>query len=112
VQSSFRIKELSFVNDEPRIDQVVLNPVDNFVEGHDHGLEAAFIELKGEIRGSFQARNSDAFTCEFLRFQALHTNDDRAVAFAEAGAAIEENILFSERWISSKANGRDVVRFS
>ena len=44
-----------------------------------------------------------------LALHGLVGDDDRAVAFAEAGAAIEQDVFFAQVGVGGEADGRDVV---
>ena len=59
MQTLFREEELSFVNEQPRLDKIVLYRIDDFVEGYDHRLKIGLEKLQRKIRGGFQTRNAD-----------------------------------------------------
>ncbi len=74
-------------------------------------LKIRFEEFEREVRGRLQPRDADAFAGQIFFFHVVCGDDDGAVAFAEAGAAIEENVFIAERRVSREADGGDIVGF-
>src|SRR5690242_10875633 len=66
VQSFFRKEELSFVNEQTRFHEIVLDGVHDSVEGHDNRFEIVLKKFQGEKSGSLQSGNRDALAGEFL----------------------------------------------
>ncbi len=112
VQPLGREEELSLVDEQARVDEIILNGVNDLVEGHNHRLKVRLEEFEGEIGRSLQAGNTDALAHKVLCFQRLGGNDNGAVTFAKAGAAIKQDVLVAKSRISSKADGRDVISLS
>src|SRR5260370_20062857 len=112
VQAHLGEEELALVNEKASIDHILLNGVDDFVEGHNHRFKNWLVEFEGEIGRSLHPRHGDALARKLLWLQGLRGNDDGAVAFAETSAAIEEDVLVAERGVGGKADGSDVVSFS
>src|SRR5450432_1068180 len=90
-------EELTFMNEQAGFDGFGLHGVENFIEGHDHGFEVRLEKFKSEIGAGLQTGDGDALTGQLFFAQGLGGNDDGAVIFAEAGAAIEEDVLVAER---------------
>src|SRR5262249_11757930 len=80
-------------------------------ERHHDRFKLRLVELQGEISGSFQSRNRDAFALDVLFFHGLGGDDDGAIAFAETGAAVKEYVFVANGGIRGEADGGDVVRF-
>ena len=99
------------MNEQTRFHHFVLHRFNNFIERHHHGFKIRLVELQRKIRRSFQARHADALALQILRPHGLGGDDDRAVAFAEACAAIEQNIFIAQRRISGETHGGHVVGF-
>src|ERR1051325_10883806 len=112
VQTLFREEKLSFVDEQASFDKIVLDGINDLVKRHHYGLKVRLEEFQGEIRGSLQARNSNALAPEVLGIHGFGRNDDGTVAFTETGAAIEENIFVAKPGVCSKTNRRNVIRFS
>src|ERR1700674_1642641 len=100
------------MNEKTSLDYILLNGVHDFVEGHYHGFKIRLIEFEREIRGGLQPGHGDALAGKFGRLKGLGGNDDGAVAFAEAGAAVEQDVFVAKRWVGGKADGGHVVCFS
>src|SRR6202040_4462710 len=49
VQPHLREEGLPFVNEKASSDHLLLNSVDDFVEGHNHGFKIRFVEFESEI---------------------------------------------------------------
>src|SRR5260370_29392487 len=112
VESHLGEEELPFVNEQASLDHILVNGVDDFVEGHHHGFKVRLVEFEGEIGRGFQARYRNALARKLSRLKGLGGNDDGAVALTETGATIEQDVFVAESGIGSKADGGDVVRFS
>ena len=112
MQAHLGEEELALMNQEAGFDEIVLHGVNDIVEGHDDGLEIGLIKFKCEEGGGFHSGNADALAGELGGLQGLGGDDDRAVAFAEAGAAIEQDVLIPERGVGGEADGGDVVGFA
>src|SRR5712692_3202355 len=99
------------MNEKAGLDPFLLNGVYDFVEGHYHGFKIRLVKFEGEIGGGLQPRHRDALACKLSWFKRLGGNDDRAIALAETGAAIEQDVLVAEGGVGGKTDGGDVVGF-
>src|SRR5262249_15023291 len=109
VQPPFREEELTFMNEQPGIRKIVLNAVDDFVEGHDDCFKCRLEQFQREVSGSLEAGNRDAFARGVLGVQRVCRDDDGSVAFTKACTTIEQHVFVSERRICGKTDGGYVV---
>src|SRR5260370_39191053 len=93
------------MNEKAGLDPFLLNGVDDFVEGHHHGFKIRLVKFEGEIGGGLQPRHGDALAHKLKWLKRLGGNDDRAIALAETGAAIEQDVLVAEGGVGGKTNG-------
>src|SRR6266851_9825562 len=99
------------MNEKAGLDQLLLNGVDDLVEGHHYGFKIRLVKFEGEIGGGLQPRHGDALAHKLRWLKRLGGNDDRAIALAETGAAIEQDVLVAEGGVGGKTDGGDVVGF-
>src|SRR5260370_7480850 len=99
------------MNEKAGLDPFLLNGVDDFVEGHHHGFKIRLVKFEGEVGGGLQPRHGDALAPKLRWLKRLGGNDDRAIALAETGAAIEQDVLVAEGGVGGKTDGGDVVGF-
>ena len=85
--------------------------VDDLIEGNHDGFELRLEKAQGQVRGGAQAGHGDAAAGEFAALHGLGGDDDRAVAIAEAGAAIEQGVFVMQIGVGGEADRRDVVGF-
>ena len=109
VKTELGKQELALVDKKAGFDDIFLHGFEDFVERHDHGFKVRLEKLESEVRGSFEAGNGDALALEVIFLERPGGNDDGAVAFAEAGAAIEKQVLVANGGIGGEADGGDVV---
>src|SRR5208283_174486 len=107
--AKLREEKLSFMNEQTGFDNVVFHGFDDFVEGQNDRFKIRLKELQREISGSFQTGHANAQALELLCLQSFCGDNDGAVAFAEAGASIEEDVGVAQRRIGGEAEGGDVV---
>ena len=99
------------MNEQASLDHFLLNGFDDFLKGQNHRFKICLVEFEGEIGRGLQAGHGDALASKLRWLQGLGGNDDGAVAFSEAGAATEQDVLVAESGVSGKANGGDVICF-
>ena len=109
VQAERGEQQLAFVDEQAGVDAARLYGVDDLVEGNHDGFELRLEKAQGQIGRSAQAGHGDAAAGEFAALHGLAGDDDRAVAVAEAGAAIEQDVFLVQEGVGGKADGRDVV---
>src|SRR5215468_392885 len=100
------------MNQQAGFDEFVPDGVENFVEGHDNGFKIGLEQLQGKVGGSLESGDGNAFALDLFLFHGLGGNYDGAVAFAKAGAAIEQDVFVANGWVGGEADRGDVVGFN
>src|SRR5215469_18961819 len=111
MQPFFREEKLALVNEQARFDKVVLNRVNDLVEGHNYRFKIWLEKFQREIRGGFQSGNAYSLADKILGLHRFCRDDDWPVAFSKSRAAIEKDILVAQARISGEADGCDIVCF-
>src|SRR5437879_13192247 len=99
------------MDEQARVDKIVLNRIDDFIESHYYRLKVRLEAFEGQIGRRLQARYSHALAHEVLCFQRLGGNHDWAITLAKAGAAIKQNVLIAKSRIGGNADRGGVIRF-
>ena len=109
MQSDLRKHQLAFVNQQARFDFLVAHGVENLVERHGDGFDVGLEELQRQIGSGERAGNGDFAALEVVFLDRMRRDHDRAVALAEARAAIEQQVLVGDKCVAVEADRRDVV---
>src|SRR6266851_4604372 len=85
VQAHLGEEKLSLVNEKASIDDILLNGVDDFVEGHNHRFKNWLVEFECEIGRSLHPRHGDALARKLLWLQRLDIREDVRVLVTGSG---------------------------
>src|SRR5690349_1590673 len=68
VEAELGEEELALVDEQAGVNKLFLHGVENFVEGHDHGLKVRLKKLEGEVSGGLKAGHGDALAADLVFF--------------------------------------------
>ena len=88
-----------------------LDGLHDLVERHRHRFDIWLKEFESEIGGRSRACDGDFLSGQPIFLDRVRRDHDRAVAFAETCATIEQNVLVGDKCVAVKAHRCNVVGF-
>ena len=102
------VRQLPFVDQQPRLRLAVENRLADFVERHDDVLEVRLVDAQRQVGGGQRAGDGDPRALD-LRRTILARHDDRTVLVAHARAVRQQRVLVDEMRVGVKRHRRHLV---